>query len=186
MAEEGRVRRKALKERLKAKRRAKETELEKKGAGEKERCDQNMNLNRLEELEAEVSKVDGQRETIRLAYAPVFGAAETLVFKVIADMLEVFQKIHVDTIQTFLVSSLSLPSRFLGLCEPIQALDEKLNTEREARLKEVRACAAAAEEAATLANSRAAGGAEVDPTAAFTSSKMKVREKSPKLKAIEG
>lgn len=54
MAEEGRVRRKALKERLKAKRRAKEAELEKKGAGERERCDQDADLTCLEELEAEV------------------------------------------------------------------------------------------------------------------------------------
>lgn len=54
MTEEGRVRRKALKERLKAKRRAKETEFEKRGAGERERCDLDAGLTCLEELEAEV------------------------------------------------------------------------------------------------------------------------------------
>ena len=62
MAEEGRVRRKALKERLNAKRRTKEAELEKKGAGERERCDQNADLNRLEELEAEVRKTNTYKD----------------------------------------------------------------------------------------------------------------------------
>lgn len=54
MAEEGRVRRKALGERLKAKRRAKEVELHRRGAGEGERCDQDADMTRLEELETEV------------------------------------------------------------------------------------------------------------------------------------
>lgn len=54
MAEEGRVRRKALNERLKAKRRAKEAELERHGAGEMERCKQDADLTRLEELQIEV------------------------------------------------------------------------------------------------------------------------------------
>lgn len=54
MAEEGKSRRKALNERLKAKRRAKEAELERRGAGERERCDQDVDLARLEELEVEV------------------------------------------------------------------------------------------------------------------------------------
>lgn len=54
MAEAGRVRRKALKERLNAKRRAKEAELDKRGAEEKERCDQDADLTCLEELDAEV------------------------------------------------------------------------------------------------------------------------------------
>lgn len=54
MAEEGKVRRKALAERLKAKRRAKEAELERRGAGERERCDQDADHTRLEELETEV------------------------------------------------------------------------------------------------------------------------------------
>lgn len=56
MAEEARSRRKALKERLKAKRHAKETELERKGGGERERCDQDADLTCLEELEAEVTQ----------------------------------------------------------------------------------------------------------------------------------
>ncbi len=183
MAEEARVRRKALKERLSAKRRAKEAGLENKGAGEKERCDQNMDLNRLEELEAEVNI---SRGAVCLAYAPVVGVGgDPLVFKVTTGYATSFLVFFVNKIHTFLVI-LSLPSRFLGLCGPLQALDENLKTERQARLKEVRACAAAAEEAVTLANRRAAGGAEVDPTAAVTSSKMKVREKSPGLKAVEG
>lgn len=54
MTEEGRVRHKALKERLKAKRRAKEAELERRGVGERERCDQDADLAHLEELEGEV------------------------------------------------------------------------------------------------------------------------------------
>lgn len=57
-----------------------------------------------------------------------------------------------------------------------QALDEVLQSEREAGLKEARACAAAAEVAATAASSRAAGGADVDPQAAVSSRKMKVGE----------
>ena len=54
MAEEQRLRIKALKERLRAKRRAKEAELEKRGAGERERCDQDAGMTCLEELETEV------------------------------------------------------------------------------------------------------------------------------------
>lgn len=54
MAEEGKSKRKALNERLKAKRRAKEIELERMGAGERERCDQDADLTRHEELEVEV------------------------------------------------------------------------------------------------------------------------------------
>lgn len=54
MAEEGRLRRKALGERLKAKRRAKDAEVERKGAEEGERLNQDADLTRLEELETEV------------------------------------------------------------------------------------------------------------------------------------
>lgn len=54
MAEEGRVRRKALDERLKAKRHAKEAELDRRGGGERARCDQDADITRLEELEIEV------------------------------------------------------------------------------------------------------------------------------------
>lgn len=54
MAEEGRVRRKALTERLKAKRHAKEAELDRRGGGERARCDQDADITRLEELEIEV------------------------------------------------------------------------------------------------------------------------------------
>eukprot|EP00752_Nemacystus_decipiens_P010330 g9202.t1 len=54
-----------------------------------------------------------------------------------------------------------------------EALEEVLQSEREAGLKEVRACAAAAEAAATSASSRAAGDAELDPQAVVSSRKMK-------------
>lgn len=54
MANEGKASRRALVERLKAKRRAKETELARQGAGEGELCDQDVDLKRLEELAAEV------------------------------------------------------------------------------------------------------------------------------------
>lgn len=54
MTEEGKSRRKALNDRLKARRRAKEAEVERRGAGERERCDQDAELTRLEELEVEV------------------------------------------------------------------------------------------------------------------------------------
>ena len=56
MAKEGMTRRKALKERLQARRRAKEAELDKSRAGERERCDQDADLTCLEELEAEVRR----------------------------------------------------------------------------------------------------------------------------------
>lgn len=55
MTEEGRARRKALSERLKAKRRAKEAEIERTGAAERERCDLDADLTVLEELETEVN-----------------------------------------------------------------------------------------------------------------------------------
>jgi len=183
MAEEGRVRRKALTERLNAKRRAKEAELDKRGAGEKERCDQNIDLNRLEDLEAEVrtvcpmlgvcSRCLGQRKPSDYVQGTAHSATS------LSTISQHESSIPADG--AVRAASLSLLSRFLGLCGPFQALDEKLQTERQARLKEVRACAAAAEEAATLANSRMAGDTGVGATAAVTSSKMKVRE-SPGLR----
>lgn len=71
-------------------------------------------------------------------------------------------------------ASLSLSLSILDVRGCLQALEEVLQSEREAGLKEVRACAAAAEVAATEASSRAEGGAEVDPQAAASSRKMKV------------
>lgn len=54
MEKEGKLRRKALFDRLKAKRRSKEAELERRGAGEGDMRDQDADLSRLEELAAEV------------------------------------------------------------------------------------------------------------------------------------
>lgn len=59
------------------------------------------------------------------------------------------------------------------MCIQCQALEETLQVEREAAVKEVRACAAAVETAAAVAIGRAQG-AEVDAQAAISSSKMKV------------
>ncbi|CAB1110287.1 unnamed protein product [Ectocarpus sp. CCAP 1310/34] len=98
-------RRKVLAERLKAKRRAKEAERERHGAGEMERCKQVADLTRLEDLQ-------------------------------------------------------------------IEALEEELLHERVIGLKDVRACAAAAEVAATVASSRATEGGEVDLRAAVLASKI--------------
>lgn len=55
IADEAMIRRKALFERLKARRRGKEAELERRRAGEAELIDADTDLNRLEESEAEVS-----------------------------------------------------------------------------------------------------------------------------------
>lgn len=57
MAEEGKLRRKALFERLQAKRRSKEAELARRGAGEREQCDVGADLTRLEELATEVKQL---------------------------------------------------------------------------------------------------------------------------------
>lgn len=84
---------------------------------------------------------------------------------------------HVSvSIKAYSVFRIDLPfaSLSLSLSSCQQALEEVLQSEREAGLKEVRACAAAAEVASTAASNRAVGGAEVDPRAAVSSRKMKV------------
>lgn len=69
MTEEGKSRRKALNDRLKARRRAKEAEVERRGAGERERCDQDADLARLEELEVEVCVYCATRECFRIIHS---------------------------------------------------------------------------------------------------------------------
>lgn len=79
MAEEGRVRRKALAERLKAKRRAKEAELERHGAGEMERCKQDADLTRLEELQIEVHLLVTRAITMTTVLSPTAVRQEDLL-----------------------------------------------------------------------------------------------------------
>lgn len=54
MTEQGKARHRALADRLKAKRQAREAELKRRGAGESEMCEQDADLTRMEELETEV------------------------------------------------------------------------------------------------------------------------------------
>lgn len=54
MTEEGRARHQALADRLKAKREAREAELKRREAGEREMCAQDADLTRMEELATEV------------------------------------------------------------------------------------------------------------------------------------